>query len=247
MFNMLTSSKGNFRVSLQNRHYFFSLILSDSFGLKMIRARRAIGSRYVGEEERKEGRKGGRVTHLLRARIGEHDLWLERRMAWLFYSTLEEERSSRFLRVRQNRFYLHSPKKKQCKCGLSFTCLNSIYFFTVSRLYQFIGESHGKIPKENECEENYHSYLTGTFTKWISLVNLSSIKPCLSCTISHFLPYVMSPLPGSWRAGCKRFEAMRANTRIKKLLLPCLYRLTRVQCVACAFELTKTNVALLSH
>ena len=150
MFNMLTSSKGNFRVSLQNRHYFFSLFLSDSFGLKMIRARRAIGSRYVGEEERKEGRKGGRVAHLLRARIGEHDLWLERRMAWLFYSTQEEERSSRFLRVRQNRFYLHSPKKKQCKCGFSFTCLNSIYIFTVWRLYQFIGESHGKMPKENE-------------------------------------------------------------------------------------------------
>ena len=150
MFNMLTSNKGNFRVSLQNRHYFFSLFLSDSFGLKMIRARRAIGSRYVGEEERKEGQKGGRVAHLLRARIGEHDLWLERRMAWLFYSTLEEERSSRFLRVRQNRFYLHSPKKKQCKCGLSFTCLNSIYIFTVWRLYQFIGESHGKMPKEHE-------------------------------------------------------------------------------------------------
>ena len=160
---MLTSSKGNFRVSLQNRHYFFSLFLSDSFGLKMIRARRAIGSRYVWEEERKEGRKGVRVAHLLRARIGEHDLWLERRMAWLFYSTQEEERSSRFLRLRQNRFYFHSPKKKQYKCGLSFTCLNSIYIFTVWRLYQFIGESHGKMPKENECEENYHSYLTGTF------------------------------------------------------------------------------------
>lgn len=104
MFNMLTSSKGNFRVSLQNRHYFFSLFLSDSFGLKMIRARRAIGSRYVGEEERKQGRKGGRVAHLLRARIREHDLWLERRMAWLFYSTLEEECSSRFLSLRPNAF-----------------------------------------------------------------------------------------------------------------------------------------------
>ena len=118
MFNMLTSSKGNFRVSLQNRHYFFSLFLSDSFGLKMIRARRAIGSRYVGEEERKEGRKGGRVAHLLRARIGEHDLWLERRMAWLFYSTLEEERSTRFLRVRQIAFIFTRPKKSNISVDL---------------------------------------------------------------------------------------------------------------------------------
>ena len=103
---MLTSSGGNLRVGQQNRHYFFSTFFSD-FGLTVKEPRRATRTRYVREvrvEERVAGRKVGRVSHLFRACIGDHNLRLKRKMAWLFYSTLEEECSSRFLSLRPNAF-----------------------------------------------------------------------------------------------------------------------------------------------